>query len=751
MADQRTLEIILKLKDQLGDELRRVSGQIDGARKQVEQMGPALDMARNASIALGGAVLAFGAGALHAASQAEQAQASFEVMLGSAEKAQGFIAEMKNFSARTPFQFKDIADASQTMLAFGIESQKVMGYIQMLGDASMGNSEKFKSMALAFSQIQSTGRLMGQDLLQLVNQGFNPLTIISQKTGESMVELKKRMEDGGISAAEVAEAFKTATSEGGRFFGSMEKQSQTLAGQWSTLKDTVTELMREIGEKLIPVAKQAIAALGTLAKNINPEVAASFLAVAGAVSVAGVAVTGMIKLLPALTAAWVIATGPIGVIVAALILLTGIIKSTWAAFKIVGQQWGIFWRDMATQAQGAIDWIVSKLGWLGDVAARIFSWIGNVAGDFGGAMVDAGKDLGGYAAEFVGLDSLMNVFKDSTDSAAASVTDFTTSGVEQFAAVGGAGTKASDDMKKAAEAAADAWDKVKDSVADVTKEIEDLVKKQQGILTDNAKQELDTRQQLAAAYVDQEKKVADLKIDLEDKKKAYTDAIYANDRDKALAAWEAAKEVYEQEGAALDTMKTIELANVNEVAEARRVANLTDFQRTVESIQMKATQYRIELAGKLKDVETELKAKQDLHKQLVEFEQKLSLAAIDASSESTKAIVANVDKIIQRYQKMAEAAIRAYQVSGMTPAIQSQIPGRASGGPVSAGTPYVVGEVGPELFIPRNSGTIVPNSALGGGTVVNVYVQGDVSGQELVDKVQEGIMQSLRMNAKFAF
>jgi TP901 family phage tail tape measure protein len=82
------------------------------------------------------------------------------------------------------------------------------------------------------------------------------------------------------------------------------------------------------------------------------------------------------------------------------------------------------------------------------------------------------------------------------------------------------------------------------------------------------------------------------------------------------------------------------------------------------------------------------------------------------------------------------------------PSTPAMLPARALGGPVTAGMPYMVGERGPELFVPRGSGTIVPNGAGGGGVVVNVY--GDVSGRELVERVQEAIMQSMRNNVKMA-
>lgn len=201
--------------------------------------------------AVTGISAALGAGAVAGVkynSQMEQYYTSFETMLGSAEKAQDMVGKLKKFAAETPFEMSDIAKGTQTLLSFGISADKVMPTIKMLGDVSQGNKEKFDSLTLAFSQIQSTGKLMGQDLLQLINAGFNPLTIISQKTGKSMAQLKKEMADGSISADMVADAFKTATEKGGLFYNAMEKQSKTFNGQLSTLKDNAKSFLGEITE-----------------------------------------------------------------------------------------------------------------------------------------------------------------------------------------------------------------------------------------------------------------------------------------------------------------------------------------------------------------------------------------------------------------------------------------------------------------------------------------------------------------------
>ena len=182
--------------------------------------------------------------------QMEQYNAGFTTMLGSVEKAQKLMADLKGFAAKTPFELTDLANASTTLLAFGEDVEQLMPDLKMLGDISLGNSEKFKGLALVFGQVQSQGRLMGQDLLQMINQGFNPLQIISEKTGKSVATLKDEMAKGQITFEMVADAMKTATSEGGQFYNAMATQSKTLTGQWSTLKDNVIALTGEISSDI---------------------------------------------------------------------------------------------------------------------------------------------------------------------------------------------------------------------------------------------------------------------------------------------------------------------------------------------------------------------------------------------------------------------------------------------------------------------------------------------------------------------
>ncbi len=213
------------------------------ASDQFKDLGA--NVAKYGAVLTGAGVAAAGF-AIKSASEMQMLRSNFDVLTGSAEKGAEVFQKLNKMGASTPFETKDLANATKTMLSFGISSDDALKNLKMLGDVSMGNKEKLSGLSLAFSQVQSTGRLMGQDLLQMINQGFNPLTIISQQTGKSMATLKDEMAKGAISADMVTSAFQKATSEGGLFFNGMEKGSMTFEGRMSTLKDNVGMVARSI-------------------------------------------------------------------------------------------------------------------------------------------------------------------------------------------------------------------------------------------------------------------------------------------------------------------------------------------------------------------------------------------------------------------------------------------------------------------------------------------------------------------------
>lgn len=200
----------------------------------------------------------------------EQTNISFEVMLGSVEKAKDLIGELQQFSIATPFTSMYVNEAAKMLLNYGVAQNDILSDLQKLGDASGGNAEKFKNMTYAFAQISATGRLMGQDLRQLVDAGFNPLQEMSRTTGKSIGTLKKEMEDGLISSDDVKKAFTSATSEGGRFYKMMDKQSRTVGGLWSTFIDSIQLKIVKLFNQLAPVFKKIITSFTELSNYISP-------------------------------------------------------------------------------------------------------------------------------------------------------------------------------------------------------------------------------------------------------------------------------------------------------------------------------------------------------------------------------------------------------------------------------------------------------------------------------------------------
>lgn len=198
----------------------------------------------------------------------ESMETSLKVLLGgNEERLSNIMGQIKEYALASPLNTKDMVGAVQMMTSFGIEAEKSIDYLKAIGDVSMGDAGKFNSLALAFSQMSSAGKLMGQDLMQMVNQGFNPLEEIARKTGKSIGELKNEMSKGAITSKMVQDAFISATSAGGKFFGMSSEGAKTLNGQISMLQESFDNMFNEIGSKGEGVVMSAVQAATYLVEN----------------------------------------------------------------------------------------------------------------------------------------------------------------------------------------------------------------------------------------------------------------------------------------------------------------------------------------------------------------------------------------------------------------------------------------------------------------------------------------------------
>lgn len=234
----------------------------EAIKAALKQVATAMGIAFSAQQAI-----AFVKQVVNVRSEIQALEVSFRTLLGSQQASAELMRQMKEFAAATPLQLGDLAKGAQTMLGFNVAAEEIMPMLKAIGDISMGDAQKFQSLTLAFSQMQSVGKLMGQDLLQMINAGFSPLAVMADKTGKSIGELKEEMSAGAISADMVKQAFIDATSEGGQFFGMLSGQGDTVKGALAQLSGAFTDMFNGIGEQSEGLIKGSVKSLQWLVEN----------------------------------------------------------------------------------------------------------------------------------------------------------------------------------------------------------------------------------------------------------------------------------------------------------------------------------------------------------------------------------------------------------------------------------------------------------------------------------------------------
>ena len=252
-----------------------------------------------------------------------------------AAKGKEFADALRNSTAAALYGTSTVNEAAKGMLSFGISGKETQTVLAQIGDIAAGDAQKFGSLSLAFAQISSAGKLGGQDLMQLINAGFNPLQEISKKTGKSIGELKDDMAKGAISADMVKEAFASATSEGGQFHGMLEDiKNNTLQGKLATLQGSFDDLKAKFFELLLPIVEKL---LPIVTDKIFPLIEKMMPLIEGICSVLGI-------LADYISENWEqiqeLAVG-IGALVGAIMLLTSPV--TWTIVAIAALTAGLVW------------------------------------------------------------------------------------------------------------------------------------------------------------------------------------------------------------------------------------------------------------------------------------------------------------------------------------------------------------------------------------------------------------------------
>ena len=438
------LKFLIKLQADGGNVLtvaRQTSTQLDEISRRARSTGARLREAfsfstlKSSLMSIPGMELltnpyALAAGAIGAitkiGAEAESTSVAFTTLVGSETKAKGMLDEISTFAAKTPFGKLDLTENAKTMLNFGVETERVLPLLKQLGDISGGDKQKLQSLSLVLGQVSAAGKLAGQDNLQFINAGFNPLQELAKMTGESYAKLQDRMSKGQITFENVVQAIQHATGEGGKFFGMMDKKSETVAGKWSTILDNVqtsavnmfSQVQSPLGD-LLDLINDALPHITTIIESLFSHlvrgiqfiiqyrtefailagVIGTIWAVSKAYSTALLVYQGVMTAVTTATKIWTgvqwllnaaMNANPIGLIIIGILALVAAVIYCWNKFAgfhaFILTMWGTlkgFGNIIKDYIINRFNEMLAGLGKLGEALTKLFS------GDFKGAAASA--------------------------------------------------------------------------------------------------------------------------------------------------------------------------------------------------------------------------------------------------------------------------------------------------------------------------------------------------------------------------
>jgi len=321
------------------------------AQKNMERFGR--DMQRlgsNMTQTLTLPILGAGGAAVSSAIQFEQLEARLRVLTGSAEEGAAVFERIKTFAAQTPFEVGDLVEASSQLMAFGFSADEALNSLQYLGDIAAATGSNINDISLILGQARTVGVAFTQDLRQLASRGIPVFEMLQKETGLTGKAFNEFVADGGVTFDVLNRLLQETASEGGKFFGGMQMQSQTLGGALSNFKDSASIAFAELGKSIaestnlnerLRQLSDFISALVQRFKELTPEAKQTAVNIALFVSAIGPAVFivgklattigGLLGQMRSLVGIITTLAGPVGIALA----LVGIITAMYFEFENV--------------------------------------------------------------------------------------------------------------------------------------------------------------------------------------------------------------------------------------------------------------------------------------------------------------------------------------------------------------------------------------------------------------------------------
>lgn len=422
----------------VGDDLETVSKQsqkatsgIKGFADKCNKMTGALSAI--AAVQLGslftgmaGGILNMGIASVQAAAQMRQYEIAFQTMLKSAEAGTQMLRDLQQFAAETPFDVPGVVSAGQQLMAFGFKAEEIIPMLTNLGDAASGlglGTEGVSRLAYALGQMQTSGKLNAQDMMQLTSAGISAWDMLAQAAGKTVAEMKDLCSKGAIDSKAAVQTIVAGMNE--QFGGMMAKTSDEVAGLLANIEETagntsaavgkyLTEafnikgILKDVSDRLgefqqkMQTATEQGKSMGDVIKECVPApvIAAigAFAAVLAVVSVAAVATLGAVL---GLSAGIVAAGAAIGAAIALIITYwDDLANAVKAAVQGILDTVIIIGTAVTEAILGVVRWILDTIGdmWA-DITGDHNNWFNDFADMLGDAM-DAVEDFARKAIEW---------------------------------------------------------------------------------------------------------------------------------------------------------------------------------------------------------------------------------------------------------------------------------------------------------------------------------------------------------------
>ncbi len=231
---------------------------------------------------------------------------AFTTMLGSASASKEFLSDMLAFAKTTPFSFPELTASAQKMVAFGIESEKVVDIMRTLGDATVGSGgsmAELQGLGIVLGQVSAKGRLMGQELLQFAERGIPALTVLANKSNMSVADFQEKVSKGQVRSEEAITNLIDGLRDGttgingttAAYDGLMAKvkESSIFSSAFDSFKSGFRNMSAELTESLTP-SLVAMVNVGGDAMGAIKGIAAAFNSLAGPTKSVSIAIAGVL-------------------------------------------------------------------------------------------------------------------------------------------------------------------------------------------------------------------------------------------------------------------------------------------------------------------------------------------------------------------------------------------------------------------------------------------------------------------------